>query len=378
MAVALTLAAAACVPRVRPVASPSDSSPEADLLGAWAGWAGSLPPVSGLRVGSLSALAYDPSARRWVAGPDEITNQRLVWFDIALGPRLVVRPRAITRLATGRGVPAEALTALDIEGLVRFPDGSFAISHEGHIDRQGVARQPRLFTVDATGAITAVVTPRARFAIDPADRSHGVRHNLGFEGLTSTPDGRLVAATEQPLAQDGPLTSATEGGVVRFAEFVRASGTWTTGREWAYRLDATPPAPGYDRPCEDGQNGLSGLTALTATTFLVIERACLLGAPGTIAFNPVRIYQVSLDGADDVSAFDSLAGRTPALATKRLVVDLMDWIPRLPAELQTLANFEGIALGPRDRQGRPTVMIVSDDNFRQTQTTAFVWFALTR
>lgn len=351
--------------------------PGAVFLGAWAGWAGSLPPVSGLRVGSLSALAYDPSSGRWVAGPDEITNQRLVWFDIALGSRLVVRPRAITRLVAGRGAPDDVLTAFDIEGLVRFPDGSFAISHEGHIDRERIARQPRILTVDASGAVTAVATPRPRFAIDPADRTHGVRHNLGFEGLTVTPDGRLVAAAEQPLAQDGPLTTSAEGGVVRFAEFVRANGTWTPAREWAYRLDPTPMVAGYDRPCEDGQNGLSALTALTDTRFLAIERACLLGAPGTIAFNPVRIYEVSLDGADDVSTFDSLAGRTPTLATKRLVVDLMDWIPRLPPELKTLANFEGITLGPRDRQGRPTVMIVSDDNFRATQTTAFIWFALT-
>lgn len=351
--------------------------PGAVFLGAWAGWAGSLPPVSGLRVGSLSALAYDPSSGRWVSGPDEITNQRLVWFDIALGPRLVVRPRAITRLVAGRGAPADVLTALDIEGLARFPDGSFAISHEGHIDRERIARQPRILTVDASGAVTAVATPRPRFALDPADRTHGVRHNLGFEGLTATPDGRLVAAAEQPLAQDGPLTTSAEGGVVRFAEFVRANGTWTPAREWAYRLDPTPMVAGYDRPCEDGQNGLSALTALTETRFLAIERACLLGAPDTIAFNPVRIYEVSLDGADDVAAFDSLAGRTPTLATKRLVVDLMDWIPRLPPELKTLANFEGITLGPRDRQGRPTVMIVSDDNFRATQTTAFLWFALT-
>lgn len=353
------------------------SPPGVELLGAWAGWAGTLPPVQGLRVGSLSGLAYDPATRRWIAGPDEITNQRLIWFDLGRGARLTVRPVALTRLGPGRGVPSDVLTALDIEGLARFPDGSFAVSHEGHIDPQGVARQPRVLIVTATGVITAVVTPRPRFAIDPADRSHGVRHNLGLEGLTVTPDGRLLAATEQPLLQDGPLTSGAAGGVVRLVEFVRGAREWAPGREWAYQLDPTPAVPGYDRPCQDGENGLSAMTALSATTFLTVERACLLGAPGMIAFNPVRIYEVSLDGADDVSAFDSLSGRTPRLAAKRLVVDLRDWIPRLPPVLVTLANFEGIALGPRDRQGRPTVMIVSDDNFRATQTTAFVWFALT-
>lgn len=352
--------------------------PHAELLGAWAGWAGSLPPVEGLRVGSLSALAYDSGTRRWVGIPDEITNQRLIWFDIGLGPRLVVRPVAVTRLSMGRGVPPETMTALDAEGLARFPDGGFAITHEGHIDRQGIARQPRILIATADGVITEVVEPRARFAIDPADRSHGVRHNLGFEGLTRTPDGRLIAGLEQPLAQDGPITTEREGGLVRFAEFVHGASGWAPGREWTYRLDPTPRVAGYDRPCEDGQNGLSAMTGLTNATFLVVERACLAGAPGSVAFNPVRIYEVSVADADDVSALDSLAGQAPRTAQKRLVVNLIDWIPRLPAEMKTLSNFEGIALGPLGPGGRQTAMIVSDDNFRQTQTTAFVWFALQR
>lgn len=161
-------------------------------------------------------------------------------------------------------------------------------------------------------------------------------------------------------------------------EFVPAKAGWVTGREWAYGLEPTAVEPGYDAPCEDGENGLSDLLALSDSTLLTLERACLSGAPGTPAFNPVRLFEVELAGADDVSALESLAGRTPRLARKRLVADLTRWRPQLPAPLAALSNFEGVAFGPPGPGGRRTVMLVSDDNFRLTQTTAFVWLALGR
>lgn len=332
--------------------------------------------MDGLPVGSLSGLAYDAAHRRWVAASDEIQKPRLLWFDLALGRDIRVTPVAVTPLTLAAGVPRDTLTALDMEGLAIFPDGSYAVSHEGHTDNGGVPRQPRVLRVTADGVVTAVIHPRDRFTIDPADHTHGVRHNLGFEGLTRTPDGRLVAALEQPLAQDGPISTTSEGGLVRVAEFVDRAGTWTPGREWTYRLEPTRLQAGYARTCEDGANGLSSILALDAVRFLVVERACLLGEPNTPAYNTVRVYEASFAAATDVSALDSLAGHTPVPAAKRLVVDLASWIPSLPPSLRTLSNIEGMSFGPPGPKGERTVMLVSDDNFRATQTTAFIWFAL--
>ena len=378
MGVLLVVAlAAACASRgARPVAV-SNRPPVPRLLGVFTAWAGTLPAVDGMAVGSLSGLAYDASSRRWVGASDEIRVPRLLWFDVALGPALGIVPAGVTKIALAPDVAADTLTALDMEELTMFPDGSFAVSHEGHIDREGVARQPRVLIVTRDGVVTEVVRPRPRFAIDPADRTHGVRHNLGFESLTRTPDGRLLAANEQPLAQDGPLTDTRAGGVVRIAEFVRgAGGRWVPGREWPYRLEPTPVVAGYDRPCEDGQNGVSSFVALSDTTLIAVERACLLGAEGTAAFNPVRLFELTLTGADDVSGIDALAGRSPVTVRKRLVLDLASWRADLPASLGTGSNIEGVALGPPGPKGERTVMLVSDDNFRATQTTAFIWLAL--
>lgn len=372
---ALALLAVACAGRAdRGARDPSSPAPR--LLGVFAAWANTLPAVDGLAVGSLSALAYDGTSRRWVGASDEIQQPRLVWFELGLGPAITVVPTATTRLTLGPGLPQDTLTALDMEGLALFPDGSFAVSHEGHIDRTGTARQPRVLRVTRDGVVTDVIRPRPAFAIDPADRARGVRHNLGFEGLTRTPAGRLVAGLEQPLAQDGPVSSRERGGVVRLAEFVETGGAWAPGREWAYALEPTPAVDGYTQTCADGENGLSALLALSETTFLAVERACLLGPPGATAYNPVRVFMVDVDGADDVSGLPSLAGASPVLARKRLVQDLAAWRPQLPASLRTLANFEGAALGPPGPRGERTVMLVSDDNFRPTQTTAFLWFTL--
>jgi hypothetical protein len=372
--VALALASGACAPRTAP--STTGTRPAARLLGVFAAWANTLPAIDGLPVGSLSGLAYDAAHRRWVAASDEIQKPRLLWFDLALGRDIRVTPVAVTPLTLTVDVPADTLTALDMEGLALFPDGSFAVSHEGHIDRGGVARQPRVLRVTREGVVTTVIRPRDHFTIDPADRTHGVRHNLGLEGLTRTPDGRLVAAIEQPLAQDGPVSTTSEGGLVRFAEFVDQRGTWTPGREWTYRLDPTRLQAGYVTLCEDGANGLSSILALDAMRFLVVERACLLGAPKTPAYNTVRVYEASFATATDVSTMASLAGQTPLPATKRLIADLAGWIPSFPPSLATLSNIEGMSFGPPGPTGERTVMLVSDDNFRPTQTTAFIWFAL--
>lgn len=377
-AVLLTLALAACASRAAaPVTMVEVPLPVPRLLGVFAAQAGTLPGVDGLAVGSLSGLAYDQARGRWAGASDEIRVPRLVWLDVTLGPTLGVTPAGVTRIRVAPGLPDNTLTALDMEDLAFFPDRSFAVSHEGHIDREGVARQPRVLLATADGVVTEILRPRAHFTIDPADRTRGVRHNLGLESLTRTPDGRLLTANEQPLAQDGALTNSNRGGLVRIVEFARqASGGWGPGREWPYRLEATSMMAGYDRVCEDGQNGLSALLALTATTLLAVERACLLGAAGEPAYNPVRLFEVSLDGADDVSTLPALEGRQVVPAKKRLVLDVATWRLHFPPSLQTLSNIEGIAFGPPGPKGERTVMLVSDDNFRASQTTAFIWLAL--
>ena len=196
-----------------------------------------------------------------------------------------------------------------------------------------------------------------------------------LESLTRTPDGRLVSGLEQPLAQDGPVSSASAGGRVRLLEFVPAGDTWTPGREWAYDLDPTPRQIGYGGPCTDGENGLSELYALDDHQLIALERACLNAAAGQPAFNPVRLHLVDLAGAEDVSSHSSLAGLTVRPARKRVLLDLTAVTMRATPALRRWSNFEGISARAAGVRRAPTIVLVSDDNFRDSQTFAFVWLA---
>ena len=353
------------------------------LLGAAAFPPAALSVAGEPRVGSLSGVAFDPQSSQWVAVSDDTARPRFVWMDIAMGPTLTIVPRRFTFLQAGAGVRADLLAGLDMEALAPLPDGGFAVTNEGYIDRLGVAHQPAVLFVQRDGTVTAVVHPREHYTITPADSTRGVRHNLGLESLTRTPDGRLMTGLEQPLAQDGPMSNGSRGAVVRLQEFLETrpgapTPAWEPGREWAYQLEPTPAVAGYHRACDDGENGLSELLALSDVRLLAVERACLQGAPGLPAFNPVRIFEVTLDEADDVSGLVSLEGRRPRPVRKRLVLDTATLAPRLPPLLATMSNFEALAFGPTGPRGERTVLLVSDDNFRATQTTAFLWLALDR
>ncbi|MGE0125665.1 MAG: esterase-like activity of phytase family protein [Vicinamibacterales bacterium] len=377
---ALVVAGGNCAARRPPAASPV-AEVGLEYLGAVVYAPGTLAvPGESLGVGSLSGLAFDRASGRWVAAMDEVTRPRLVWLDINVaggGPTVVPRRFTFLRPIAG-GAPPETIDVLDMESLVALPGGDFATTNEGHVDRRGVARQPVVLRIARDGGVVAAVRPRPHFTIDPADRSRGVRHNLGLESLTRTPDGRLISGMEQPLAQDGPTSSASRGGRVRLLEFVPDGATWRPGREWPYDLDPTPAVAGYGPPCGDGENGLSELFALDDRRLIALERACLNGAEGAPAFNPVRLHLVDLTSAEDVSRHASLAGVAVRPAAKRLLLDLTTLSARVPVALRTWSNFEGLAAGPPAPDGAPTLLLVSDDNFRATQTLAVVWLKLRR
>ena len=101
-----------------------------------------------------------------------------------------------------------------------------------------------------------------------------------------------------------------------------------------------------------------------------MERSFSVGAPGT--GNTIRLYQAELGRATDVNGFDSLATLLGTIrpAEKRLVLDLK--VLGIP-----LDNVEGMAFGPRLRDGRSTLVLVSDNNFSPAAFTQFLLFAVT-
>jgi hypothetical protein len=112
--------------------------------------------------------------------------------------------------------------------------------------------------------------------------------------------------------------------------------------------------------------------ALSEDDLLVLERGFQSGVGNT-----VRVYRVSLAGAEDVSDEPSLAAPGLEPVEKELLVDLAD----CPASGATtpgtqpnplLDNYEGLALGPRLPGGRRALLLQSDDNFSAGQVTRVV------
>ncbi|MBE3075224.1 MAG: esterase-like activity of phytase family protein, partial [Actinobacteria bacterium] len=275
----------------------------------------------------------------------------------------------------GPGAPA----AQDSEGIAITRSGHMFISSEGLPQRE-----PRLppsvieYTrrVDYVGPLT--IPPK--FLQPPAGPlTHGVRENQGFESLTLTPDEqRLFTASESALAQDGEGASFTRGTTARLLEFVSEGGRFVPRREFPYPLDPVPPVGFTPRFMI---NGLVELLALGDTEFLSMDRGYAeeAGDNGRRA-TFIRIFRTSLDGATDISAMDSIRGRSNLKPVrKHLVLDL-NAVKELPPELRVAAldNFEGMCFGPTLADGSRTLLIVSDDNFSPRQRTWFLLFRIVR
>ena len=360
--------------------------------------------------GSLSGLARDEASGQYLAVNDDRIGARVVWLDLRYtGGSLTVTPTRLAPLSVGPGVDERRVTAADLEAIAALPDGTFVAAEEGHVVGEGRLPfagvwPPALLTLDRDARVTSLIEFPAIFAVAPPpapgsrpsaslgaapgagsqptggvlserSESKGIRDNQGFESVTRTPDGRLVAGLEQPRYEDGEPPRFDRGARSRLVEFVPEGGGWQARRQWMYELSPTPRTPGFDRVCNDGENGLSDLLALDATRLLSIERSCLLSG-ASVARNAIRIYQVDVTGADDVSGIASLAGSTARPVRKTLVLDLDRIVPRLSRQLAGLENFEALAFGPPLPGGRRTLLVVSDNNFRETQKTAFLLFAL--
>ena len=92
--------------------------------------------------------------------------------------------------------------------------------------------------------------------------------------------------------------------------------------------------------------------------------------------NRARIFLVDIHGASDVSGIASLADGGFEPVRKELLLDFDDIVPELSPGFQRLDNFEAMGLGPPLPDGGQSLLVVSDDNFREAQRTAFFLFSL--
>jgi len=322
----------------------------------------------GTEVGGLSGMAYD-SARDvfYVLSDDQgqidpvrFYTLRVDLADGSLDPG-DIDFLAVTTLLEPNGQPF-ATASLDPEGLALTKDDELIVTSEGFAARL-IDPFVRRFELDGS-SLGALPVPSPFLPI--AGGTRGVRQNLGFESATTAPNGRfLFTGTEAALVQDGPPATLAAGSSARLLRYNLQNGR--LDRQYLYWADpiVEPPVPTTNFAVA----GLVELLALNNQFLLSLERSFSVGAPGT--GNSIKLYRVSLAGADDVNGVDSLASTLASIkpAEKTLLFDLDTLgIP--------LDNVEAMAFGPDLPDGRRSLILVSDNNFAPTQFTQFLLFAV--
>lgn len=323
-------------------------------------------------VGGLSGIDYNPASGEWIMESDdrsEINPARFysarldydehAFRSVSLNDvRYFLQadgtpyPGAATLQARGGEVP-------DIEAIRYDPlDGSIWYSSEGDRKR---GHQPFVRQASADGRLMKDLPMPEMLRVRPG-REEGARSNQSFEGMAFAPDGRsLWLAMEAPLYQDGPVATPSSGAVVRISRFDRNGGLL---KQFAYPIEAIAHAPA---PGRFADNGVSEILAIDEHHLYAIERSGVQDAEGNFAFY-IKLFELDLSEASDISALRSLQESRYTPARKRLVLDFATL--RLP----WVGNIEGMAWGPRLANGHESIVFVADDNFLAREVTQFLGF----
>lgn len=309
----------------------------------------------------LSGAWFDPAADVVLVVTDQRERPSLLTMRVRAEPD--VHLELVSTVGVARAAPVQSL---DLEGIAPDPAGDLFLASEGEA-LSAERASPGIFRYSRDGRFTG------RVELPPAYA--GLRPNQGFEGLTTSPDGRrLFAATESSLVQDGPTADVQRGALTRVLMY--ETERLTSPREYAYRTQPVPPLPGAASPL--GDNGVSEVLALGGDDLLILERAFVRDEDNEeLGRNVVRLFRVRVDPAADVTGRWSLMDEPPPVVLeKRLVFDLDSVVDRLPQALRHLDNFEALSFGPRLADGRRTLLMISDDNRGDRQVSALVVLAI--
>jgi hypothetical protein len=344
----------------------SDALDKADIQGGEVQVAGANARI----VGEISGIAWDGEREVFYGVADRADDDRSHVFtlDIPFSDSGLGTPRVldVTFLLDEAGRSMDG-TNFDGEGIVLWAPGSGvgpdAQSPHWIIASEGGGApdaQPGIRRFSLEGRLLGDLPVPDRFLIG--------RNNLSFESLALDPSGtELFTIMEGPLPEDGE-TGDLRGRLRLLHYRGETPEAFAPVAEYHYQ---TEPGRG------PGEVGAVELIALSAERLLVLERGWVRGEGNT-----VRIFQVSLEGAGDISELASLAvPQAPPPLEKELLVDLAHCPSGGAMSPQSqpnplLDNFEAMALGPPLPDGRRSLVLVSDDNrspFQVTRVVVLAW-----
>ena len=345
---------------------------------------------NGTTIGGLSSLDYNKSTAQYFAISDDRSNINPArFYELSLdldkfqrsstpGQDGVSFNTVTTIQKPGGGV--FATNTVDPEGL-RFDPTRNKIywSNEGQRSGNGFQNPTvREMKIDGSQVRDFAVPDRYHPSGSVAGLTagdKGVYNNLAFESLAISKDGKtLYTATENGLTQDSLPSSVSNGSRSRILSFDISSGQ--SRAEYVY--DVSPVAIAPVPASQFATNGLTDFIVVGDRQFITIERSFATGAqtPGTpVTSNTIRLFYADARNATDVSDIDSIVGQNINAVTKTLLLDLSD-LKHDDGTPLALDNIEGITFGPKVND-KETLILVSDNNFNNTQFTQFVALQIT-
>ncbi|MEH2381957.1 MAG: esterase-like activity of phytase family protein [Nostoc sp.] len=317
-------------------------------------------------VGGLSGITYDAKNNLYYVISDDRGQKapaRFYTLKIDLSKGLLqkggVIPVSVTTLLNENAQifrPGET----DTEAIALTNQATVFISSEGDA---GKLINPFIkeFSLSSGREIKTLPIPN-KFLPDKTSKQ-GIRNNLAFESLTITPDKKhIFTATENALIQDGVAAKPNIGSPCRILQYNLLNNQ--PEKEFLYQTE--PVAP-FLNLIGKFASGLPDLLALdNQGHFLSLERSFTgLGFA-------ISLFQVSLEGADDIHKVDSLLAvhsKNIQPVKKKLLLDLrtLDIL---------LDNIEGLTIGAKLPDGQQSLILVSDNNFNSLQRTQILAFKI--
>ncbi|MCL6750888.1 esterase-like activity of phytase family protein [Nostoc sp. CCCryo 231-06] len=318
------------------------------------------------QIGGLSGITYDAKNNFYYAISDDRgqkANARFYTLKIDLSKGSLqqggVVPVNVTTLLNENGQtfrPGET----DTEGIALTNKVTVFISSEGDAAKL-INPFIKEFSLSSGREITTLPIPN-KFLPEKSGKQ-GIRNNLAFESLTITPDKKhLFTATENALIQDGVAAKANIDTPCRILQYNLLNNQ--PEKEFLYQTEPVSP---FLNVTGKFASGLPDLLALdNQGHFLSLERSFTgLGFA-------ISLFQVSLEGSDDIHQINSL-----------LAVDSKNIKPvkkKLLLDLRTLDvlldNIEGLTLGPKLSDGQQSLILISDNNFNSLQRTQILAFKM--
>jgi hypothetical protein len=334
--------------------------------------------VSGVEIGGLSGISYNPYTDRFVAITDDSRTDgasRLWTLDLAYTGTAFTSATAISSIGLKKP-DGSTLPLADTEGIAANLDGSFFVSHEGlaaGVDATysippWIARfNGTTGNKEADVALPVKFLPRNssgnQVPQDDATQTSGVRSNLSLECLGITPSKKvLFTSNEAALKQDynGTYNSDTnqaQNSLTRIVRFTGAPGNPVAAEEKVYQADQGTLFIVVRR-----FNTVPEILPVDDSGRMFVMERGLTQNNTNLGSYRIRIYEVNFNqtGTTNVAGVNSLIGASYTRLSKTL-----RW-----ESSSNMDNVESMCFG-RDVNGFRTLVLASDNNFNGAQITQF-------